>query len=42
MEIEQNFAEIYSLHNYDSDVGELLISKANDGLEKIKEYEFCK
>lgn len=39
MEIEQNFAEIYSLHNYDSDVGELLISKANDGLEKIKEYE---
>ncbi len=39
MEIEQNFAEVYKLHNNVNEPDELLISKANNGLEKIKEYE---
>lgn len=39
MEIEQNFAEVYSLHNNANEPDELLISKANKGLEKIQEYE---
>ncbi len=39
MEIEKNFAEVYLLHNNANDADELLISKANNGLEKIQEYE---
>lgn len=39
MEIEQNFAEVYKLHNNVNEPDELLISKANNGLEKIQEYE---
>lgn len=39
MEIEQNFAEVYKLHNNANDADELLITKANNGLEKIQEYE---
>lgn len=39
MEIEQNFAEVYTLHNNANEPDELLISKANNGLEKIQEYE---
>lgn len=39
MEIEHIFAEVYNLHNNTSEEHELLISKANYGLEKIGEYK---
>ncbi len=39
MEIEQCFVEIYNLHNDKSEEHELLISKADIGLNKITEYE---
>ncbi len=39
MEIEQCFVEIYNLHKNKPKEYELMISKADFGLEKIKEYE---
>lgn len=38
MEIEHVFVEIYSLYKSEIDHHKLLISKANDGLKKIKDY----